>query len=94
MAMFEQTRFPSDIFGRILREERWKRDLSAAQLADSVRAAGYEIDGQRIRRLERGGERLLFDEVIALCFVLDIDLAKLYLRLNLLDLLEQRVGAR
>lgn len=90
---FKSSRFPSEVFGRILREERRKRSLSMFDLAELVRAAGYEIDRQRIGRLERGGERhLLFDEVVAICLVLRIDLAGLCLRLELLNLLESRVG--
>lgn len=60
-------------FARRLEYEREKRDLSQARLAAKVREAGVEVPTNFVHMVEKGGRKVVVEELVGLADVLGLD---------------------
>ena len=81
-------------FGRAVRQQRLKAELSQKALADQLTAAGFSIDGPGVSRLEKGNRSIRLGEAQAIADVLAVPLDYLVGTSPKLELTTARRNAR
>src|SRR5262249_50443157 len=63
---------PGQVFGRRVREERMRQQLSLRELTNRVSALGVPLDRSTLVRIEQGGTRGNLDTLFALAVALGV----------------------